>query len=60
MTDLNTTGEGFGAKALTLAMILGAALLLLEITWSPVMQAPHAAAVSTATVTAHPDRLAQN
>jgi hypothetical protein len=56
MTDFDT--ETFGAKALTWAMIAGAALLFLEITWSPVVQAPPAKPIVAQTVSAH--RLAQN
>jgi hypothetical protein len=57
MTDFDY--ETFGAKALTWAMIAGAALLFLEITWSPA-QLPTVKAATVQTVTVQPDRLARN
>lgn len=54
-TDMTEDGESFVAKALTWGMIAGAALLFLEITFSPVMQAPPAKIATAQTQT-----LAQN
>ena len=53
----DTEGEGMGAKALMFAVIAGAALLFLEVTWSPTMQpAPHPLAQATQQA----DRVARN
>ena len=64
MQDENYT-EGFGAKALTFAMIAGAALLFLEATWSPTLQGGTAAKTATVetvpvTPTAQIGRMARN
>ena len=58
MTNEDT--EPYGAKVLTWAMIAGAALLFLEVTWSSIGTAPHAPAAQTATVQMHQDRVARN
>jgi hypothetical protein len=58
MTNEHMTGESMGAKALMLALIAGAALLFLEVTWSPTLQpAQHPTAQ---TVTVQPARVASN
>ncbi|MEJ0041644.1 MAG: hypothetical protein WDM81_05305 [Rhizomicrobium sp.] len=44
------SGEGMGAKALMFAMIAGAALLFLEVTWSPTFQATQHPVAQTVTV----------
>ena len=41
MTNEQTTGETLGAKALTFALLAGAALLFVEVTWSPTFQPAH-------------------
>ncbi|HXC54718.1 MAG TPA: hypothetical protein VNU97_05450 [Rhizomicrobium sp.] len=60
MTNEDT--ETYGAKVLTWAMIAGAALLFLEVTWSSVGALPQhsVAAPQTATVQVQQDRLARN
>ena len=62
MTQVKRIGEAFGVQALNWAMIVGAAVLFLEITLSatpqPVAKAP--ASVEHVVVTAHADRLASN
>ena len=59
MNDDYTEGESWGAKALMFAMIAGAALLFLEVTWSPVIPTtPQTAPVAQTAV--HHERLARN
>ncbi|HEY4943151.1 MAG TPA: hypothetical protein VII56_17100 [Rhizomicrobium sp.] len=59
MTDENT--KSVSANVLTWAMIAGAALLFLEVTWSSAQPVPaQNATVQTISVAAHPDRLARN
>ena len=53
MTDENT--KSVSANVLTWAMIVGAALLFLEVTWSSAQPVPaHTATVQTITLAAHP------
>lgn len=58
MTNEKMSGETMGAKALMFALIAGAALLFLEVTWSPVFQPQHQPTVQTVTV--QPQRVAAN
>ena len=61
--DKESYTEGFGAKALTFALIVGAAALFLEATWSPVIQGtPKTAVVQTipATTAVETTRFARN
>ena len=58
MTNEERTGESMGAKALMFALIAGAALLFLEVTWSPTVQPVHHPVAQTVTV--QPERVAAN
>jgi hypothetical protein len=58
MTNEHMTGESMGVKALMFAMIAGAALLFLEVTWSPAFQPVQHP--TTQTVTVHTARVASN
>ena len=58
MTNEERTGESLGAKALMFALIAGAALLFLEVTWSPAFQPVQTPVAKTVTV--QPDRVARN
>jgi hypothetical protein len=58
MTNEHMTGESMGAKALMFALIAGAALLFLEVTWSPAFQPVQHP--TTQTVTVQPARVASN
>ena len=58
MTNEQDTGETMGAKALMFALIAGAALLFLEVTWSPTFQPTQHPAAQTVTV--QPQRVASN
>ena len=60
MTNESMSGETMGAKALMFAMIAGAALLFLEVTWSPSFQPAAEHAPVTHTAALHHDRLASN
>ncbi|MEI9991364.1 MAG: hypothetical protein WDM86_15130 [Rhizomicrobium sp.] len=52
------TGDGMGAKALMVALIAGAALLFLEVTWSPTFQPAHHPVAQT--VTMQPEGVARS
>jgi hypothetical protein len=56
-----TDGEAYGAKGFTWAIIVAAALLMMEVTWPQALPAsPQATATMTnMTVAAHPDHDAQ-
>ena len=58
MSNEESTGESMGAKVLMFALIAGAALLFLEVTWSPAFQPAQTPVARTVTV--QPDRIAQN
>ncbi len=58
MTNEERSGESLGAKALMFAVLAGAALLFLEVTWSPTFQ-PTTHPVAQ-TVTVQPERVANN
>jgi len=58
MTNEERTGESTGAKALMFALIAGAALLFLEVTWSPTFQPVQHPVAQTVTV--QPERVAAN
>ena len=58
MTNEKMSGETMGAKALMFALIAGAALLFLEVTWSPVFQPQQHPTAQTVTV--QPQRVAAN
>jgi len=58
MMNERDTEDGLGAKALMFALIAGAALLFLEVTWSPTFQPTHHPVAQTVTV--QPQRVASN
>ena len=62
MSNTESEAEGLGTRLLTWAMIVGAALLLMEVTLSPAQPVTKTATVQTVSVAsvAQHNRLAQN